>query len=141
MFTSLGYSIPRAADFAADFNDIVSTVFGSKTGGEASFPFSNCWLINDDEIHIQLTVAGYAEDDLTVELENNQLVIKGRATNTPIPDDAKVLWKNISQRSFVRKYKFPVNATIESANLENGMLEVVIKREPVETTRIKIQKK
>lgn len=143
MFTSLSYSVPSSIvtelASAMDAFRIESPV---TTGFvERSFPYSNCWE-DDGVIHLQLAVAGYKEDDLSIDHVGDTLTIKGRAdAHALVPEKATVHWKNVAQRSFTRRFKLAAGASVVSASLENGMLEVVIKREPEEATKVKIMKK
>ena len=74
-----------------------------------------------------MAVAGYAVDDLEVETSNDKLVIRGKNCYTE-EDEAKC-HRGIARRSFERVFPIAGKFEVESVELENGLLTVVIKRE------------
>ncbi|MDJ0627495.1 MAG: Hsp20 family protein [Rhodobacter sp.] len=88
---------------------------------------------------ITLAVAGFAEDDLTITLEDRQLVIRGRQADE---DEARVfLHRGIAARQFQRSFVLAEGVEVAGAAMENGLLHVDLsKAEPekvVQTIRIK----
>ena len=76
-------------------------------------------------------MAGFAEDDLAITLENNQLVIRGRQD-----DDAEgrvFLHRGIAARQFQRSFVLADGVEVSGANLENGLLHIDLARAEPET--------
>lgn len=77
---------------------------------------------------ITLAVAGFADDDLTVSLENGQLTISGRQ---PEADEDRVfLHRGIAARAFQRSFVLAEGVEVGGARLENGLLSISLQRKP-----------
>jgi molecular chaperone IbpA len=85
---------------------------------------------------VQLAIAGYSKDDVTVELSNdNVLTITGKQSNKV--DEAAYLFKGISARSFIRKWQLLDTDTIDGVTLKDGMLSIKIVRAPAVEPQVK----
>lgn len=105
-----------------------------KTASEGYPPY-NIEQIGADGLRITLAVAGFTMDDLEIELENNQLVIRGRQV-----DDAErvYLHRGIAARQFQRSFVLADGIEVEGASLDNGLLHIAMKRVQPESTARKI---
>ena len=78
-----------------------------------------------DLLRITLAVAGFREDELDISIEENQLTISGKQ----IDDHERVfLHRGIAARQFQRAFVLAEGIEVGSANLENGLLEIDLKR-------------
>jgi HSP20 family molecular chaperone IbpA len=106
------------------------------------YPPYNIEKIGDYDLRITLAVAGFTMNDLDVEIENNQLTIRGKQT-----DDKKreFIHRGIAARQFQRSFILADGVEIEGASLDNGLLHIDMKQiipEPqVQKIRITSQKK
>ncbi|CAK0760476.1 Heat-shock protein Hsp20 [Azospirillaceae bacterium] len=103
------------------------------------YPPYNIEQIGENGLRITLAVAGFTMDDLTVQVEDNQLVIRGRQ----IDDKSRVyLHRGIAARQFQRSFVLAEGIEVVGAALDSGLLHIDLKRpmpEPKIRT-IKIQK-
>tara|TARA_B100000902_G_scaffold216031_1_gene205431 strand:- start:182 stop:643 length:462 start_codon:yes stop_codon:yes gene_type:complete len=76
---------------------------------------------NGDNYHINMAVAGFSEDDLSVELKESALTISGE-----IKDDDKVkyLHKGIAARKFKREFTLAETVEVKNVKLANGVLTI-----------------
>lgn len=82
-----------------------------------------------ERLRITLAVAGFAEDDLDVTIEENQLVIRGRQSDT---EERDYLHRGIAARQFQRMFVLAEGMEVLKAELRNGLLSVdLIRPEPV----------
>lgn len=82
-----------------------------------------------DSLRITLAVAGFSEDDLDVTTEENQLIIRGRQSETGERD---YLHRGIAARQFQRMFVLAEGMQVSKAELKNGLLSVdLIRPEPV----------
>ena len=73
---------------------------------------------------IEVAVAGFSKQDLTVELKENSLVISGNiSANTPTYD---YLYKGIADRAFTITFNLADSVEIQNTQLINGMLKVFL---------------
>lgn len=111
----------------------------SKASAEGYPPY-NIEQIGDNQLRITLAVAGFSMDDLSVSVEDNQLVIRGRQAGDD--DEGRVyLHRGIAARQFQRSFVLAEGIEVKGAGLDNGMLMVELERiqpEPQVRT-IKIQ--
>ncbi len=89
------------------------------------YPPYNIEQIGEDGLRITLAVAGFAVDELSVQEEDNQLVVRGRQT-----DDKTRLYlhRGIAARQFQRSFVLAEGIEIIGANLNNGLLNIDLKR-------------
>ena len=79
----------------------------------------------DDEGVIEFAVAGYGQDDLTVDVKENTLSIKGSKDDR----DTSYVHKGISSKKFQRSFQLHKHVIVTGAELKDGMLSVKYKRE------------
>jgi|GEM_PF-43923 len=98
-----------------------------------SYPPYNIEQIGDNDLRITLAVAGFATDELSVQVEDNQLVIRGRQTD----DKARVyLHRGIAARQFQRCFVLADGIEIVGATLDSGLLNIELRR-PVPDSKVR----
>ena len=97
----------------------------AKTGNDGYPPY-NIEQTSENSYRITLAVAGFAEDDLSITVEDNALVIRGRQT-----DDSEgrvFLHRGIAARQFQRSFVLADGVEVGEAAIENGLLHVDLNR-------------
>ncbi|GHU02058.1 hypothetical protein FACS1894186_6000 [Alphaproteobacteria bacterium] len=98
----------------------------SKSGGEGYPPFDIEQLASD-HVRISVAVAGFAQTDLAVSVEDNQLVIRGRRPEGA--DEGKTfIHKGIAMRQFVKTFLLAEGMEVSRAGLGGGLLHIDVKR-------------
>ncbi len=69
---------------------------------------------------------GFSEDDLSITLEDRQLVIRGRQAE--IDEDRVFLHRGIAARAFQRSFVLADGVEVVSAGMENGLLNIDLRR-------------
>ncbi len=88
-----------------------------------------------DILRITLAVAGFTRDQLSVTLEESQLVIRGRQTDER-DHDREFLHRGIAARQFQRAFVLAEGIEILGAELKDGLLSIDLARpEPEKTIR------
>ena len=115
--------------------EVVDRLTRSATEG---YPPYNVVHAADDRLRISLAVAGFAEDDLEVTVERNELHIKGRQAED---DSAVYLYRGIAARQFHRTFLLADGIEVTGARLDAGLLHIDLTRpttpEIVRTVAIK----
>jgi HSP20 family molecular chaperone IbpA len=95
------------------------------------YPPYNIEQIGADRLAITLAVAGFAESDLSIQLEDNQLVVRGKQTE----DETERLYlhRGIAARQFQRSFILAEGIEVVKAALDNGLLRIELNRPPAET--------
>ena len=104
----------------------------AKTGGEGYPPY-NIEQVGETGLRITLAVAGFAREDLSITLEDNQLQIRGRQ-----PEDSErvYLHRGIAARQFQRSFLLAEGIEVAGASLDNGLLSIDLQRpQPEVVTR------
>ena len=102
----------------------------AKSGNDGYPPF-NIEQTSDYSYRITLAVAGFAEGDLTITVEDRQLVIRGKQK-----DDSEgrvFLHRGIAARQFQRSFVLADGVDVGEAVMENGLLHVDLSREKPQT--------
>lgn len=97
------------------------------------YPPYNIEKTGDDRYRITLAVAGFGEDELTVDTRENALVIEGRKREPEVAHD--VLYRGIAGRSFKRQFQLADHVKATGANLHNGLLVIDLVREVPEAMK------
>ncbi|HVC51626.1 MAG TPA: Hsp20 family protein [Stellaceae bacterium] len=101
----------------------------SKGAGDGYPPY-NIEQTGDDSLRITLAVAGFTMDDLSLTVEDNQLVIRGKQTDDA---DRVYLHRGIAARQFQRSFVLAEGIEVHGAWLDNGLLNIDLVRPTVET--------
>ena len=96
----------------------------AKAGAEGYPPY-NIEQIGEDRLRITLAVAGFGLDDLEIQIEDNQLTIRGRQKDDP---DRVYLYRGIAARQFQRSFVLAEGIVVNTATLDNGLLSVDLQR-------------
>jgi len=108
----------------------------AKTGNEGYPPY-NIEQTSENSYRITLAVAGFAEADLTITVENRQLVILGRQGEER--GDRVYLHRGIAARQFQRTFVLADGVDVGAAIMEHGLLHIDLKRALPETVIQKIE--
>lgn len=92
------------------------------------YPPYNIEHIGEDGLRITLAVAGFSESELAIQLENNQLVIRGKQAEEE--GERVYLHRGIAARQFQRSFVLADGIEVVRAHLDNGLLHVELSRPP-----------
>lgn len=115
------------------FEDTFNRIRKSASEG---YPPYNIEQIGDYGLRITLAVAGFSMDDLDVEIEKNQLTIRGAQQDD---EDRLYIHRGIAARQFQRSFVLADGMEILGASIDNGLLHIDMQREEPESTAQKIK--
>ena len=96
-------------------------------GSTQTYPPYNIEKTADDAYRISIAVAGFSDDDLSVEVKEQALVVSARKAEE---DEGKTyLHRGIATRAFERRFHLADHVRVVGATHENGMLHIDLKRE------------
>jgi len=104
--------------------DLLDTMGKAETGG---YPPYNIERTGDDDYCITLAVAGFAENDIDVELRENTLTITGKRAMGD--ENRTFLHQGIAGRAFERQFQLAEHVKVAGASLVNGLLNLDLQRE------------
>ena len=123
-----------AHPFLLGFEQLERLVERTAKTDQAAYPPYNIEQTGECAYRITLAVAGFAEEDLSITVEDNQLVVRGR---TGEGADRVYLHRGIAARQFQRTFVLADGVEVSGATLDNGLLHVDLRRnvpEPVVRT-------
>ena len=109
----------------------------AKSTGDGYPPY-NVEQVGENALRITLAVAGFTMDSLSVQIEDNQLVIRGKQEEDK---DRVYLHRGIAARQFQRSFVLADGIEVGGARLENGLLQVDLTRRVAASrvTRVEIR--
>ncbi|MBV1863961.1 MAG: Hsp20 family protein [Rhodobacteraceae bacterium] len=127
--------------FLLGFEQLDRLVERTAKSGNEGYPPYNIEQSSDHTYRITLAVAGFHEEDLSITLENAQLVIRGRQVDDS--DGRLFLHRGIAARQFQRSFVLAEGVEVSGASMENGLLHVELQQMTPETVvqTIEISKK
>lgn len=125
--------------FMLGFERLDQLVERTIKAGSDGYPPFNIEQRGEDIFRITLAVAGFGEADLSITVEDGQLIVRGR--NTGESGERAFLHRGIAARPFQRIFVLAEHVEVTAAQLERGLLHIDLIRQKPETVvrRIKIE--
>jgi len=114
------------------FNDFENRAHQSTT----NYPPYNVIKHNDDSFEIEVAVAGFDREDITIEVDQAQLRIKGQRTEQDT--EHQYLHRGLAARDFERTFTLAEHIIVGDAELTNGILSVKLTREVPEALKPRV---
>lgn len=120
--------IPSIHKFGIGFDSIFDELMRlNATQSNTNYPPYNVVKISEDKFAIELAVAGFAEGEVSIELENSVLTITGSKIND-LDNPKEYLHHGISSRNFQRSFTLADHVEVKDASTENGILTIFLER-------------
>ncbi len=115
--SSIGFeNLSRLAEFAAR---------GDEGGG---YPPYNIEKTGENAYRIAMAVAGFAEHELDITVQENTLTVTGKSAETD-GEGREFLHRGIAKRAFERRFQLADVIKVTGANYEHGLLNIDLVRE------------
>jgi len=115
------FNSPLLLGFEA-FEEALDRVTKASSDG---YPPYNVEQIGQNRLRITLAVAGFASDDLEIQVQDNQLSVRGRQKDD---SEAVYLHRGIAARQFQRSFVLADGIEVTGADLEKGLLRIDLER-------------
>ncbi|MEM0978280.1 MAG: Hsp20 family protein [Pseudomonadota bacterium] len=117
--------------FLLGFEELDRLVERTAKSGNEGYPPYNIEQVSEQSYRITLAVAGFREDQLSITVEDSQLVIRGKQSDD---SSGKVfLHRGIAARQFQRSFVLADGVEVAGASMENGLLHVDLRRSVPDT--------
>ncbi|MCO6049833.1 Hsp20 family protein [Mesorhizobium sp. RP14(2022)] len=93
-----------------------------------SYPPYNIERTAQDTYRISMAVAGFSENDISLEAHRNVLTVKGERKEEKGEEGTETLYRGIAARAFERRFQLADHVEVTGASLKNGLLFVDLKR-------------
>ena len=128
-----------AHPFLLGFDQLERLVERTAKSGTDGYPPFNIEQSGENAFRITLAVAGFREADLSITVEDRQLVVRGRQADEA--EGRLFLHRGIAARAFQKAFVLADGVEVAGASMENGLLHVALHRwvpeTVVQTIRIK----
>ena len=115
-----------AHPFLLGFEQLEQLVERTAKTGNDGYPPYNIEQTSENSYRITLAVAGFAEDDLSITVEDKQLVIRGRQSDDS--DGRLFMHRGIAARQFQKSFVLADGVDVGEAQMEHGLLHVDLTR-------------
>lgn len=110
------------------FDRMMNLLEANARTGDEGYPPYNIEKVDENDYRITMAVAGFAEDDLTIEAKDTTVTVSGEIAKGA--DEGKsYLHRGIAGRDFKRTFQLADHVHVSGAALENGLLHVDLVRE------------
>ena len=93
----------------------------------SNYPPHNIVKYSDSAYAIEVAVAGFTKDEITVEVDQAQLVVRG-VQSTADTDSKEYLHRGLASRDFEQSWTLAEYMEVKGAEVKDGMLIVQIER-------------
>ena len=105
--------------------DAVNRLHSIEGGQSNSFPPYNIKKLDDENYEITLALAGFKKSELSVVVEDGNLVVKGEQEKS----EDEFLHKGIAERNFTRTWALADEVKVSGSKLEDGVLTISLVHE------------
>ena len=109
------------------FDRLAALLETAQSEGAAGYPPYNIERTDENAYRVEIAVAGFRPEELTVEVKENLLTVQGRKTAN---DEAKrYLHRGLAERNFERRFQLADYVVVSDATLADGLLSISLQRE------------
>jgi molecular chaperone IbpA len=100
----------------------------ARNEGPAGYPPYNIETVGENAYRIEIAVAGFKPEDLSIEARENVLTVQGKKAAN---DEAarRYLHRGLAERSFERRFQLADYVVVTGAELADGLLSVSLERQ------------
>lgn len=100
---------------------------------QPAYPPYNIEMTGEDQYCITMAVAGFTEQELSIDTEHNTLLVRGQKAAKD--ESRRFVHQGIAERNFERKFQLSDYIKVTGAQLENGLLHISLVREVPEALK------
>lgn len=121
--------IPSIQKFGIGFDSMFNEIMRlTEQQGSASYPPHNIVKLDENNHVIELAVAGFAEGEISVEVEKNLLTVRGSKVRELSEPAKEYVVRNIASRDFERTFSLAEYVEVTKAEVVNGILSISLNR-------------
>jgi molecular chaperone IbpA len=104
-----------------------------------TYPPYNVIKHDEDTYEIEVAVTGFSKDEVTVEIDQNQLVVKGQRKEVEMTEPT-YLHRGLASRDFTRSWTLAEHMEVKEGKIKNGVLTIELKRVVPEALKPRVLK-
>lgn len=124
----------RSYDFApltrtaVGFDRLLALLESAARTDATGWPPYNIEATGENTYRVEVAVAGFRPDELTVEVRENLLTVSGRKSAND-DGERRFLHRGLAERDFERRFQLADYVVVTEARLENGLLSISLERQ------------
>lgn len=103
-----------------------------------NYPPYNIIKQDENQYQLEIAVTGFAKDEITVEIDQNQLIVKG-VRNKDVTE-AEYLHRGLALRDFTRSWTLAEHMEVDEGAIRNGVLTITLRRVVPEALKPRVLK-
>ena len=107
------------------------------TASSTNYPPYNILKTGDNTYKIEVAVAGFTQGEVTVSVNEGNLIITGEKSETELPEGISYEYQGISARKFIRTFTLADYVEVTDAVAKDGILTVTLERQIPEAMKPK----
>lgn len=108
--------------------DRMFDAYESRMHNSTGYPPYNIVRTDENKYVIEMAVAGFKKSEIAVEVEQNQLTIRGQSETPNESATREYLHRGLSSRDFARTFPLAEHIVVKEARIENGVLTIDLER-------------
>src|SRR5579872_2072090 len=114
---------------AVGFDRLAALLESASGAADAApgYPPYNIEAVGENAYRIEIAVAGFRPDELSLEVRENLLTVQGR--KAPADEGRRFLHRGLAERNFERRFQLADHVQVTDAQLADGLLAISLKRE------------
>jgi molecular chaperone IbpA len=114
---------------AIGFDRLAAMLESANRVESQGYPPYNIEVIGEDTYQITMAVAGFTDDELSIESKQNELTVTGQKADAEDDAERKFLHRGIATRDFERRFQLADHVYVKGARMEHGLLHIELYRE------------
>lgn len=115
------------------FDHLVNLMDAARNEKQPAYPPYNIEVTGEDQYRISMAVAGFEPQELSIETEHNNLVVRGQKVDKT--DGRRFVHQGIAERNFERKFQLSDYIKVIGASINHGLLHIELVREVPEALK------
>lgn len=116
---------PKLDRWAIGFDPLFATLSEVSKAKSVSYPPYNITKFGDGKFELQLALAGFRKEDISIVVEDRQLTVSSEVVEEDDnPKFGEVIHHGIAQRNFTQNFALAEYVEVESAKMEDGILTI-----------------
>lgn len=122
----------RTMDFAPlhraliGFDQLFDSVENRWANSTTNYPPHNVVKLSENQYEVQLAIAGFSKEEVTIEIDQDQLVIKGNKKESD--KEVHYLHRGLAFRNFERSFVLADHVEVKGAEYKDGVLIISLER-------------
>jgi molecular chaperone IbpA len=106
----------------------------------SNYPPYNIIKKDENNYELEVAVTGFDPSEVTVEIDQNQLIIKGEQASDDKESTAQYLHRGLASRDFTRIWTLAEHMEVDAGTIKNGVLRIKIQRVVPEALKPRVLK-